>query len=163
VVVDPVMVATSGDLLIEKNAVQALRSRLLPLATIVTPNLPEAEALTERSLSTRASLEDAARRIVDLGARSVLIKGGHAKGAALDLFFDGSDFLALGARRVRTKNTHGTGCTLSAAIAAYLAKGERLDRAAALAKKFITGALQASFTIGAGHSPVNHFYRLWKA
>ncbi len=162
VVVDPVMVATSGDLLIKKNAVAVFRTRLLPLATIVTPNLPEAEELTASKLATRAAIEDAARRIIDLGARSVLIKGGHLKGAAVDLFFDGKNFRALTARRIRTKNTHGTGCTLSAAIAAYLARGESVERAVTLAKRFITRAIESSFSIGSGHSPVHHFHGFWK-
>jgi hydroxymethylpyrimidine/phosphomethylpyrimidine kinase len=162
VVVDPVMVATSGDLLIKKNAVATLRTRLLPLATIVTPNLPEAEELTGSKLATPAAIEDAARRLIDLGARSVLIKGGHLKGAAVDLFFDGKNFRALTARRIRTKNTHGTGCTLSAAIAAYLARGESMETAVIRAKQFITRAIELSFSIGSGHSPVHHFHRFWK-
>jgi hydroxymethylpyrimidine/phosphomethylpyrimidine kinase len=160
-VVDPVMVATSGDLLIKKSAVAVLRSRLLPLAAIATPNLPEAEELTGMELRTAKDIEDAARRIVKMGARSVVIKGGHFKGPAVDLFFDGKKFTALSAPRIRTKNTHGTGCTFSAAIAAYLAKGESVERAVRLAKKYITAAIHAGFRIGAGHSPVHHFHQLW--
>jgi hydroxymethylpyrimidine/phosphomethylpyrimidine kinase len=162
-VIDPVMVATSGDLLIKKSAVSALRSRLIPLATVVTPNLPEAEELTGMPLRTSEEIEKAARRIVDMGARSVIIKGGHRKGPAVDLFFDGNNFHALYAPRIRTRNTHGTGCTFSAAIAAYLARGESLDRAVALAKRYITEAIRRGFTVGAGHGPVHHFHRLWKA
>jgi hydroxymethylpyrimidine/phosphomethylpyrimidine kinase len=161
-VVDPVMVATSGDLLIQKNAVAALRTTLMPLAAVVTPNLPEAEELTGMSLRRSDEIRDAAKRIVDLGARTVLIKGGHRKGPAVDLFYDGKNFRVLTAPRIRTRNTHGTGCTLSAAIAAYLAKGETVESAVALAKKFISAAIKASFAIGAGHSPVHHFYRFWK-
>ncbi len=160
-VVDPVMVATSGDLLIKKNAVAALRTKLIPLAAVVTPNLPEAEELTGMKLHTSEAICDAARRIVEMGARAVLIKGGHLKGPAVDLFYDGKIFHALTAPRIRTKNTHGTGCTLSAAIAAYLAKGETVEGAVVAAKKFITAAIKASFSIGAGHSPVHHFYRFW--
>jgi hydroxymethylpyrimidine/phosphomethylpyrimidine kinase len=161
-VVDPVMVATSGDLLIKKNAVTALRSKLIPLATVVTPNLPEAEELTGRPLRGWKDIEEAARRIVDLGARSVVIKGGHRQGPAVDLFFDGKKIQALNAPRIRTKNIHGTGCTFSAAIAAELAKGESLDGAVRSAKKYITAAIRAGFKVGGGHSPVHHFERFWK-
>jgi hydroxymethylpyrimidine/phosphomethylpyrimidine kinase len=161
-VVDPVMVATSGDLLIQKNAVAALRNHLLPLATVATPNIPEAEELTGMNLRTSEDIEEAARRIVKIGAQSVVIKGGHRLGPAVDLFYNGRNFSALYAPRIRTQNTHGTGCTLSAAIAAYLAKGESVENAVALAKKFVTAAIKASFTIGAGHSPVHHFHRFWK-
>ncbi|MSP36971.1 MAG: bifunctional hydroxymethylpyrimidine kinase/phosphomethylpyrimidine kinase [Deltaproteobacteria bacterium] len=162
IVVDPVMVATSGDLLIQKDAVAALRNKLIPLASVVTPNIPEAEELTGMKLLTTVEIKEAARRIVKMGAQTVVIKGGHLKGPAIDLFYDGKKFYELSAPRIRTKNTHGTGCTFSAAIAVYLAQGEKLDRAVALAKKFITQAIQSSFSIGAGHSPVNHFYRTWK-
>lgn len=162
IVVDPVMVATSGDLLIKKNAVAALRARLLPLATVVTPNIPEAEELTAMELRNDKALEEAARRIVAMGAKAVIIKGGHRTGPATDLFFDGKTIQTLSAPRIRTKNTHGTGCTLSAAIAAYLARGEDLGRAVRSAKKYLTGAIRAGFAVGAGHSPVHHFHRLWK-
>jgi hydroxymethylpyrimidine/phosphomethylpyrimidine kinase len=162
-VVDPVMVATSGDLLINKNAVAALRTRLIPLATVVTPNLPEAEQLAGRKLRTWDEIETAARQIIAMGAKTVLIKGGHRKGPAVDLFFDGKTFHALVAPRIRTKNTHGTGCTLSAAIAAYLAKGEPIESAVRAAKKYITASIRAGFPVGAGHSPVHHFYKFWKA
>jgi hydroxymethylpyrimidine/phosphomethylpyrimidine kinase len=161
-VVDPVMVATSGDLLIKKNAVAALRLQLIPLATVVTPNLPEAEELTGRPLRAWKDIEDAARRIVDMGARAVVIKGGHRQGPAVDLFFDGKKIQALNAPRIRTKNTHGTGCTFSAAIAAELANGESLEGAVRAAKKYITAAIRAGFKVGAGHSPVHHFQRFWK-
>jgi hydroxymethylpyrimidine/phosphomethylpyrimidine kinase len=161
-VVDPVMVATSGDLLIEKNAVTALRARLVPLAAAVTPNIPEAEELIGMTLRTPEDIEEAARRIVSLGAKTVIIKGGHRKGPAVDVFYDGKKFRALSAPRIRTKNTHGTGCTFSAAITAYLARGEAIDRAVALAKNYVTEALRKNFTIGAGHSPVHHFHRLWQ-
>ncbi|HEX2230216.1 MAG TPA: bifunctional hydroxymethylpyrimidine kinase/phosphomethylpyrimidine kinase [Candidatus Binatia bacterium] len=161
-VVDPVMVATSGDLLIKKNAVAALRALLIPLAIVVTPNIAEAEELTGMTLSKREDFSEAARQIVQMGARSVIIKGGHRVGPALDLFYDGRSFRQLHARRIRTKNTHGTGCTFSAAIAAYLAKGEKLESAVVLAKKYITSAIAEAFRVGSGHGPVHHFYRLWK-
>jgi hydroxymethylpyrimidine/phosphomethylpyrimidine kinase len=161
-VVDPVMVATSGDLLIEKNAVAALRSRLIPLAAVVTPNIPEAEELTGMSLRKAEDFAEAARQIIALGARSVVIKGGHRQGPAVDLYYDGKSFRSLHAPRIRTKNTHGTGCTFSAAIAAYLAKGEKIEPAVALAKKYITRAISKAFPVGSGHGPVNHFHRWWK-
>jgi hydroxymethylpyrimidine/phosphomethylpyrimidine kinase len=160
-VVDPVMVATSGDLLIKRNAVSALRARLLPLAAVVTPNISEAEELTAMELHTEFDFEEAARRIVKMGARSVIIKGGHREGPAVDVFFDGKEFAALKAHRIRTKNTHGTGCSFSAAIAARLAQGDRIDDAVRRAKTYITAAIRAGFTIGSGHSPVHHFYQFW--
>jgi hydroxymethylpyrimidine/phosphomethylpyrimidine kinase len=162
IVVDPVMVATSGDLLIEKNAVAALSAKLIPLATIVTPNIPEAEELTGMKLRTPKEIQLAAAQVVRMGAKSVVIKGGHRSGPAVDLFYDGKAYCALNAPRIRTKNTHGTGCTFSAAIAAYLAKGENIERAVSSAKKYITQAIRSGFSVGAGHSPVNHFYRFWK-
>ncbi len=163
IVVDPVMVATSGDLLIEKSAVAALRNKLIPLARIVTPNIPEAEVLAGMKLRGADEIREAAIRIVKMGAKTVLIKGGHLKGPAVDFFYDGKKFAALNAPRIRSKNTHGTGCTLSAAIAAGLAKGQQLETAVANAKRYITEALRHGYRIGSGHSPVHHFYRYWKA
>jgi hydroxymethylpyrimidine/phosphomethylpyrimidine kinase len=161
-VVDPVMVATSGDLLLKKNAVAALCSRLIPLATVVTPNVPEAEELTGMKLIGSEDFAEAARRIIAMGARAVVVKGGHRSGPAVDLYYDGHNFRALRAPRIRTKNTHGTGCTFSAAITAYLARGEGIESAVTLAKKFITAAISKAFSVGSGHGPVHHFHRLWK-
>jgi hydroxymethylpyrimidine/phosphomethylpyrimidine kinase len=161
-VVDPVMIAKSGDLLLRKDAIQALRSRLIPLANVVTPNLPEAEELTEMKLSGTKEIQAAARRIVAMGAKNVVIKGGHRKGPAVDLFFDGKKMRALRSARIRTRHTHGTGCTFSAAIAAYLAKGETVETAVRLAKAYITQAIRQGFAVGSGHSPVHHFYALWR-
>ena len=161
-VVDPVMVATSGDLLIKKSAVAALRSELLPLAVLVTPNIPEAEELTGMQIRGRNESEAAARAIVAMGPKAVVIKGGHLKGPAVDLLFDGSTFTALTAPRIRTKNTHGTGCTFSAAVAAYLARGANLEDSVKAAKKYITAAIRRGFSVGGGHSPVHHFYRFWE-
>jgi hydroxymethylpyrimidine/phosphomethylpyrimidine kinase len=160
-VVDPVMVATSGDLLIKKNAVAALRGRLIPLAAVVTPNIPEAEELTGVALQHPADFENAARRIIGFGAHSVVIKGGHRRGPAVDLYYANGRFRALRARRISTRNTHGTGCTFSAAIAAYLARGEKVEAAVVLAKKYITDALGNAFPVGSGHGPVHHFHRFW--
>lgn len=160
-VVDPVMVAKSGDLLLRAEATEALKSRLIPLAAVVTPNLPEAEQLTGIRGTRQSDLKEAARRIVGLGAKSVVIKGGHRQGPATDLFYDGKKFRSFTSPRIRTTNTHGTGCTFSAAITANLAKGEKLEQAVAHAKTFITRAIRKSFAIGAGHSPVHHFYNFW--
>lgn len=161
-VVDPVMVAKGGDLLLRPEAIEALRSRLIPLAVIVTPNLPEAEQLTGIPGSRLQDIKESARRIIAMGARSVVIKGGHRKGPATDIFYDGKKFRQLTAPRLRTPNTHGTGCTFSAAIAAGLAKGEKLENAVVQAKRYITQAIRKGFPIGSGHSPVHHFYRFWK-
>lgn len=161
-VVDPVMVATSGDLLIKKSAVAALRAELLPLASLVTPNLPEAEQLTGIEIRGAEAIAAAARAIVAMGARAVVIKGGHAQGPAVDLFFDGRRFVELRAPRIRTRNTHGTGCTFSAATTAHLARGLALEAAVRAAKNYITAAIRRGFSVGAGHSPVHHFYRFWK-
>lgn len=161
-VVDPVMVAKSGDLLLRSEAIEALKALLIPLAAVVTPNLPEAEQLTGIQGTRQIDVKEAARRIVGMGAKSVVIKGGHRKGPATDLFYDGKKFLSFTAARIPTTNTHGTGCTFSAAIAANLAKGERLEHAVGHAKTFMTRAIRKSFAIGAGHSPVHHFYRFWR-
>lgn len=160
-VVDPVMVAKSGDLLLRRDAIEALRSRLLPLAATVTPNLPEAGELTGMKVSTQKEVEEAARRIIGMGAKSVVIKGGHRRGPATDLFYDGKKFRSFTSPRVRTANTHGTGCTFSAAITANLAKGASLEGAVAEAKRYITQAIRKGFAIGSGHSPVHHFYNFW--
>ncbi len=160
-VVDPVMVAKSGDLLLRDEAIEALRSRLIPLATIVTPNLPEAEKLTGIPGTSIKEIKEAARRILGMGAGSVVIKGGHRRGPATDLFYDGKKFREISAARIRTPHTHGTGCTFSAAITAGLAKGEGLEKALLQAKKYITQAIRKGFPIGSGHSPVHHFYRFW--
>jgi hydroxymethylpyrimidine/phosphomethylpyrimidine kinase len=160
-VVDPVMVAKSGDPLLRSDAVAALKQLLLPLALIVTPNLPEAETLVGRRLESDEDLRNAAREIVDLGARAVVVKGGHRTGAADDLLYDGHTFQTLHAERIDTPHTHGTGCTFSAAIAANLAKGMPLPLAVETAKTYLTGAIAAAYPIGSGHSPVHHFYRSW--
>lgn len=160
-VVDPVMVAKSGDLLLRQDAVKALESSLIPLATVVTPNLPEVEELTGIRVVTMTHMREAARRILAMGARSVVIKGGHRRGPAIDLFHDGRKFRELRGRRIRTRHTHGTGCTFSAAITAYLARGIQLETAVVLTKRYISQAIRRAFAIGAGHSPVHHFYHIW--
>jgi hydroxymethylpyrimidine/phosphomethylpyrimidine kinase len=159
-VVDPVMVAKSGDQLLNPSAVNALRQKLLPLALIVTPNIPEAEVLAGIAIRDEADRQEAARVISAIGPRYVVIKGGHRDGDPSDLVFDGETFTLIEGTRVDTRNTHGTGCTFSAAIAALLAKGWPPLAAIGGAKTFLTAALRASYQIGddEGHSPVNHFF-----
>lgn len=159
-VVDPVMVAKSGQHLLQPAAVDAMRRFLLPIALVVTPNIPEAEVLAGRSISDDADAREAARAIAASGPKIVVVKGGHREGPPTDLIFDGQDFLELPGERVDTMNTHGTGCTFSAAIAALLANGMEPIEAIAAAKEFVTGALRASYAIGDGHSPVNHFFQV---
>lgn len=160
-VVDPVMVAKSGDSLLREDAVDVLRSRLLPLAAVVTPNIPEAEALTETKIASDADMRRAAEKIVGMGARTVVVKGGHREGPATDLFYDGSRFREFSAPRIDTANTHGTGCTFASAVAAGLARGMDVAESVALAKDYVTEAIRRSFPIGRGHGPLNHFYKLW--
>jgi hydroxymethylpyrimidine/phosphomethylpyrimidine kinase len=160
-VVDPVMVAKSGDTLLRQDAIAAVKELLLPLALVVTPNLPEAETLVGGSLTTYADMREAARAIHALGPRFVVVKGGHRAGDADDVLFDGQSFSVHHAKRIDTPHTHGTGCTFSAAIAAGLARGLSVPEAVSAAKEYLTGAIAAAYRIGAGHSPVHHFYRLW--
>ena len=160
-VVDPVMVAKSGDSLLREDAVGTLRNRLLPLAAVVTPNIPEAEALTETSITTPEDARRAAQQIIDLGAGAVVVKGGHLEGPATDLFYDGVTFQEFTSPRIDTKNTHGTGCTFASAVAAGLARGMTTIDAVALAKEYVTEAIRYSFPLGQGHGPLNHFYKLW--
>lgn len=157
-VCDPVMVAKSGDRLLREDAISALRERLIPLAMVVTPNIPEVEVLTGRPVSTAEEARRAAREIHAMGARHVVIKGGHMPADPIDLFFDGRVFEVIRGERIQTPNTHGTGCTFSAAITAGLAKGLSPLEAVRMAKSYITEALRSSFTIGQGHGPVNHFF-----
>ncbi len=160
-VVDPVMVAKSGDSLLREEAVDALRLKLLPKATVVTPNIPEAEVLTGISIASLEEVRRAAAQIVDMGARSVVVKGGHLEGPAVDTFYDGREYRELYAERIDTRNTHGTGCTFASSIAAGLAKGMDVGDAVAAAKEYVTGAIRQSFEVGQGHGPLNHFYRWW--
>ena len=160
-VVDPVMVATSGARLMQDDAVGVFTERLMPLATLLTPNVPEAEVLSGISINDKSSMDNAARIIQDKGCQSLLIKGGHIEGRKIDRLYT-----AMGMEReyeaanVATRNTHGTGCTLSSAITSYLAMGYAIGEAIAAAKEWLTGALiaGANVEIGSGHGPVNHFY-----
>ena len=153
------MVAKGGHALLRPDAVRTLCTRLLPLAAVVTPNLPEAQALTGVEGTGVRAIREMAKRIVSLGAASVVVKGGHRRGAATDILYDGTAFHEYPAPRIRTKNTHGTGCTYSAALACGLARNKPVEAAVAEAKAFITRAIRQAYSIGAGHSPVNHFHR----
>ena len=165
VVLDPVMVAASGDVLLDEDAIDTLRAVLLPRATLITPNLPEAaKLLGVDAAKSESEMTAQARALKGLGAQAVLVKGGHAEGAeAVDLLLDGAGELRLSAPRVTTSNTHGTGCTLSSAIAAELAKGAALREAVAAAKAYVTAAIGAAdaLAIGEGRGPVHHFHAWW--
>ena len=160
-VVDPVMVAKSGDALLRPDARRALVEQILPLALVVTPNLPEAEVLADMRVDTRADMEEAARRIRPLGPRYVLVKGGHLKGEAVDLLWNGREFTAFTAPRVESPNTHGTGCTFSAAITAGLSRGQALGDAIRDAKAYVTKAIREGFTLGRGVGQLRHFLTEW--
>ncbi|MDQ3227642.1 MAG: bifunctional hydroxymethylpyrimidine kinase/phosphomethylpyrimidine kinase [Chloroflexota bacterium] len=159
-VVDPVMVAKGGEPLLQQNAVAALKQHLLPLALVVTPNIPEAEVLSGIAIDSPRAARDAARAIAELGPRYVVVKGGHLAGNATDIVYDGQTFTAFSAERIDTQNTHGTGCTFSAAITAHLACGLAPLAAIEAAKVWLTGAIRESYAIGDGHSPVNHFHAI---
>jgi hydroxymethylpyrimidine/phosphomethylpyrimidine kinase len=160
VVVDPVMVATSGDRLLQPDAEERLRMALLPLATIVTPNLDETAVLVGHAVKGLEAMQAAAEAIVSTGVKAVLVKGGHATEKATDVYYDGTTMELLVGEVVETRNTHGTGCTLSSAIAAYLARGLTLLDAVRQAKSYLTGALKQSLSIGRGHGPVGHFWNV---
>lgn len=159
VVVDPVMIAKGGASLLQNEAISALKKYLLPISLIVTPNIPEAEVLTGMTITSIDEKKEAAKKLISLGARHVVLKGGHDenKNEAIDLLFDGQEFEFLTSKRVLTKNTHGTGCTFSAAITAGLAKGKSVYEAVATAKEFIQAAIQEDLQIGKGHGPTNHW------
>jgi hydroxymethylpyrimidine/phosphomethylpyrimidine kinase len=159
-VVDPVMVAKGGHRLLEPAAERAYAELLFPVATLVTPNVPEAEALLGRSIRDVPAMHAAARDLLDLGARAVVVKGGHLAGDAVDVFFDGVESEELRAPRVDTPHTHGTGCTFSAAIAARLAQGAPVRVAVRDAKAYLTEAIRGAYAVGAGHGPVDHLHPL---
>jgi hydroxymethylpyrimidine/phosphomethylpyrimidine kinase len=155
VVVDPVMIAKSGARLLAPDAIAALKTKLLPLATVVTPNLHEAGALTGREIKTLEQMKEAARSIRDLGPENVVVKGGHLEGIAADVLYDGRNFTEFRAERVATKNTHGTGCIFASAIATGLAQKKTVEESVAAAKDFITAAIRAGLPIGKGYGPAN--------
>jgi hydroxymethylpyrimidine/phosphomethylpyrimidine kinase len=159
-VVDPVMVAKSGDRLLEPDAVEAIRAALLPLAAVVTPNRMEAEVLAGRPVETLADAREAARRIRGDGGVAVVIKGGHFDGPRLtNLLYDGLDFVEYVTARVDSRHTHGTGCTFASALAAHLALGHSLVEAVDRATRYVAGAVAHGLPIGSGHGPVDHFWR----
>ncbi|SCY32142.1 bifunctional hydroxymethylpyrimidine kinase/phosphomethylpyrimidine kinase [Microvirga guangxiensis] len=165
IVLDPVMVAASGDTLLAPMAVDALRQVLLPMALLVTPNLPEAAALLDEPLAQdEATMHRQAERILAMGPKAVLLKGGHGTGPeSIDVLLDVEGMRRFASPRIKTRNTHGTGCTLSSAIAAGFARGLSLDEAISAGKRFVSAAIGASdhLTIGRGHGPVHHFHALW--
>ncbi len=161
-VLDPVLRASDGSPLLETDGIDALRKKLLPLALVVTPNVEEAGALVGRRLEGREDVWQAAREIVAMGARNVVITDIAPDGPAVDLFFDGQQQHEFAAARVDTTNTHGTGCAFSAALAASLAKGSAPRQAVAMAKAYVTKALQMSYPLGTGHGPLHHFFRYWQ-
>lgn len=156
-VVDPVMAAKSGDILLSESARDTMKDVLLPLAHVVTPNLPEASELCGFPVRDIDAMKAAAREIHKLGPRFVLVKGGHLKGNAMDVLFDGDGFQIFDARRLSNRNTHGTGCTFSAALATLLGQGLTMPRAVAGAKEFVTRAIAMALDLGSGHGPTNHY------
>lgn len=168
IVLDPVMISKSGFSLLNPEAKAALIKRLIPAATIITPNIPEAEEILKEvgleptSIVTIGDMEKAAIAIYKLGCKNVLLKGGHALGEAVDVLYDGQDIVHFASERIATKNTHGTGCTLSSAIAANIALGLTTKQAVAKAKEYITVAIRHSLDIGKGVGPTNHFYTLYE-
>lgn len=161
-VVDPVMAAKSGDLLLDLKACRVLKEKLFPLAVAVTPNIDEARILAGCHIRSRTDVEKAARKIHAMGPRYVIIKGGHLEGDPVDVLYDGSEFVDFPGKRIRTGNTHGTGCTFSAALAAALALGKSMREAALLAKEYITQAIEFSFAVGRGYGPVHHFASVYR-
>jgi hydroxymethylpyrimidine/phosphomethylpyrimidine kinase len=162
IVVDPVMVSKSGYHLLREEARDELVKVLFPLAEVVTPNLYEAELLTGDKIENIEQMESAALKIHGMAGVKVIVKGGHLTGDAVDVVYDGENFSYLKGTRIMTKNTHGTGCTFSSAIAALLARGYPLPEAARLAKEYINGAIDHSFELGRGVGPTNHFYDLYQ-
>jgi hydroxymethylpyrimidine/phosphomethylpyrimidine kinase len=158
VVHDPVMKSSSGAELLDAGGIKFVATELLKRASVITPNVPEAEVLTVLTIKDVADMETAARKLVEMGAHSVIVKGGHME-RAVDVLFDGNEMVQLGGDRVKTENTHGTGCTFASAIAAQLAAGRSLFEAATLAKAYVTKAIEKGYAIGKGRVPLDHFYR----
>jgi len=167
IVLDPVMVAQSGDKLLQDDAIQAIKDHLMPVADVVTPNLPEAEVLLGQKIESFKDMQRAARSLAQFGGRSILIKGGHLEESkSTDLLYltEEDRFVVLEAERIASPNNHGTGCTLSSAIAAYMARGSHIEDAVGQAKTFIHNAIRAGakYKIGQGHGPVHHFFEFWE-
>lgn len=165
IILDPVMVAKSGDRLLLEEAVESLKKNMIPLATVITPNIPEASDLTGVKINTREDMMLAAKEILNMGTKSVMLKGGHLlTETSDDLFLSAKETEFLEAKRIDTKNTHGTGCTLSAAITSYIAKGYGLLNSCKMGKDYLYNAIKSAKdeSVGKGHGPVNHFYHLWQ-
>lgn len=162
VVIDPVMYAKNGCPLMEPTAVSTLIETIIPLADVLTPNIPEAEKIADMQISTVSDMETAARKIHSMGCKSVVVKGGHHIGNAVDVLFDGRNFYHFETAHIDTKNTHGTGCTFSSAIASQLAKGKSVPDAVKAAKTYVTMAIEHSLAIGKGCGPTHHFYELYQ-
>lgn len=162
IVIDPVMYAKNGCPLMDPNAVDTLIKVIIPYADVLTPNIPEAEKIAGIKISNISDMEKAARKIFEMGCKNVIVKGGHAIGNALDVLFDGTQFYHFESHRINTKNTHGTGCTFSSAIASNLALGMNIPKAVEQAKKYVTVAIEHSLAIGKGHGPTHHFYDLYR-
>ena len=161
IVLDPVMYAKNGSALMEEEAIATLIEKVLPLATLITPNIPEAEKIADMQITTLADMEQAAQLIHQTTGAAVLVKGGHRVADATDLLFDGETLFSYEAPRIDTKNTHGTGCTLSSAICAQLALGMNLPEAVQQAKDYITQAIQQALPLGTGHGPTHHFWAFY--
>lgn len=162
VVVDPVMYAKNGCPLMQPAAIKTLIETIIPLADVLTPNIPEAERITGSKIQSITDMEDTAKRIYTMGCKAVIVKGGHVAGNALDVLYDGKEIYHFDTVRINTKNTHGTGCTFSSAIASQLAKGMSLQNAVKKAKTYVTMAIEHSLNIGKGCGPTHHFYHLYK-
>ncbi|RVU53986.1 bifunctional hydroxymethylpyrimidine kinase/phosphomethylpyrimidine kinase [Anaerosphaera multitolerans] len=162
IVLDPVMYAKGGNALMAENSIETLIKELLPLCDLITPNIPEAEKITNMKIHSIEDMKRASEKILNYGCKSVLLKGGHYIGEAIDILYDGKDFVTYETKRIKTKNTHGTGCTLSSSIASNLALGFSLKEAISLSKEYITKAIEKDINIGKGHGPVNHFYNFFK-
>ena len=162
VVIDPVMYAKNGCPLMDLEAIDTLIDDMIPLADVLTPNIPEAEKITGMKILSLGDMEAAARRIYAMGTKTVVVKGGHGVGDAVDVLFDGKQLCHFGTTRINTRNTHGTGCTFSSAIAAGLAKEMSVREAVEKAKSYITTAIEHSLSIGRGNGPIHHFYDLYR-
>jgi len=162
IVCDPVLAATSGDALADSGIIPAYIEHIFPLVELLTPNIPEAEQFSGVKINSASDMKEAAKKISELGAKSVLVKGGHLEtGSATDILLHNNEFSSIKTVKVESPNTHGTGCTLSSAITANLALGFALGGAVFSAKDFITEAISKSYNVGKGHGPVNHFFNLW--
>ncbi len=162
VVIDPVMYAKNGCPLMDPDSIDTLIEEILPLAYVLTPNIPEAEKIADMQIHSPEDMEQAAKRIHEFGVQNVLVKGGHAVGDALDILYDGKEFYRFSTERINTKNTHGTGCTYSSAITSNLALGLPLEEAVKQAKHYVTTAIRHSLSIGKGYGPTHHFYELYQ-